>query len=260
MVLIIAPLFLTGLLSWMQNSPLLLSGEWVGTSENYLRLLTPAALEILMTTSRLAVVNAFLCVSIGYACARWIVRQQKSRQYLYLFFFLAPYFVNSLVRLLALQIFVGTQGPLQGFLRFWDPEFLNLQWSHNLALMHLGLMLQYLPFAILPLYLTLKKWDPTQSEAAQDLGATPWQVFQQLEWSWMKPTVVASFFLIYIPSFGEYVVPEVLQGSISMVWGQYITEAFLKWRNWPLGAALGCVMMAMLLLFQLFFRKKGWDL
>jgi spermidine/putrescine transport system permease protein len=251
------PLILTVLLSFTENSLSLLNSAPVWTLTHYARLLTPTSLEILLMTLQMAALNSFLCVLVGYTCARFLVNLKSSQQILFLFLFLAPYFVNSLVRLLALQSFVGTQGPIQGFFRIFQEDFISLSWSHNTVMMHVGLLMQYLPFAILPLYLTLKKWDPGLPESARDLGASGWQVFSRVEWPWMKGTARHVFFLIFIPSFGEYVVPEVLQGSTKMMWGQYITEAFLKWRNWPLGAALGCVMILIVVGLSWFSQRPS---
>jgi spermidine/putrescine transport system permease protein len=249
------PLFFTVLISFVENHPLreifLKFPQLPWTFENYQRVTNSQSVEILIATFRMAIINAFLTVSMGYVVARFVSNLSKARQGLILLLFLSPFLVNSVVRLLSFQNFIGVQGPLQKLIRLFNPEFADLTWSHNLFSMHIGFMLQYLPFAILPLYLGFQKWDIGLREAAQDLGASNWQIFSKIEWPWMKPWLLTATLIVLIPSFGEYVIPEILMGSKELVWGQYISEAFLKWRNAPLGAALGTVMILLLALASL---------
>lgn len=258
-LILLVPFLLTVFLSFLEKGNLgsLFTEEMTFSGVHFLRVFSESSILNGLVTIRIALINSVVTVFLSYICVRELFKYPKNKQIPLLLVLLTPFFLNSIVRLLSLQSFVGLKGPLQEFIRLFYFDFSAISWSHHPVFMHMGFFLQSLPFALLPLYLAYGKWDVHQKEVAQDLGATPWQIFLIVEWPWMRGTVRLAFILVFIPSLGEYVVPEILLGSREMVWGQYITEALLKWRNPSLGAALGVIMMlVMAVLHALLSQQK----
>lgn len=233
--------------------------EWKFTWENYSKALDQQSFFILFKTFSLAFFTALVCTVLAGICAAFIEQGAEPRRQVLRVLFLVPFFINSLIRLFSLQNFLGVEGPVQAFLRFFQPDFAAPGWTHNAYLMLLGMVLSYLPFALLPLIAAFEKWDTSLTEAAYDLGASSWMSFWKIKWPELRPAFLASFIVVLVPALGEYLVPEILEGARNLYWGQYITEAFLKWRNWPLGAALGVLLLFCLasLLF-LSSRLQRW--
>ncbi len=243
--LIFVPLLFVVILSFLTKG--LYGGfSWIPTLQNFQKAAEPASLAIFLRTLFMALGTALSCTIIGSFCATFIAQGSRGRRFFWLTIFVMPFLINSLIRLYSLQNFVGTEGPLQSLIRLFSVDFKALGWSHNTIIMAIGLVATYLPFAILPLVSAFEKWDSSLSEASWDLGAGLWDSFWLVKWPLLRPAFLASFMIVFIPCLGEYLAPEILEGSRNLYWGQYITEAFLKWRNWPLGAALGVILMAIL--------------
>ncbi len=204
----------------------------------------------------MAFITAISSTIIGAFCAWFIVTRSKKNQPIFLFLFLLPFLMSSLIRLYALQNFVGVSGPLQGFIRLFEQNFQSLTWSHNLGLMYVGLILTYLPFSILPLTAAFEKWEPQYLEAAEDLGSGFWRNLYHVILPFAKTGLLTSFGIVFIPCLGEYLAPEILGGSQRIYWGQLIAEAYLKWRDWPLGSVLGLVLIVTILAFFTWPRSK----
>jgi spermidine/putrescine transport system permease protein len=124
----------------------------------------------------------------------------------------------------------------------------------------MGMVYSYLPFMVLPLYAALEKFDISLKEAAQDLGASRWHTFWRVTFPLSMPGVIAGSILVFIPSAGEFVIPNLLGGSQTVMMGNLIQQQFLQARDWAFGSALS-VMLAVLLLGAIMFyiRKVGTD-
>jgi spermidine/putrescine transport system permease protein len=121
----------------------------------------------------------------------------------------------------------------------------------------LGLVYGYLPFMILPLYASIERIDLGLVEASRDLYASGWQTFRRVLLPLSMPGVVAGSILVFIPSLGAYVTPEILGGAKTTLLGSYIVTQFLTARNWPVGASLSFVLMAAMLTATIFYFRSG---
>jgi len=121
----------------------------------------------------------------------------------------------------------------------------------------LGLVYGFLPFMILPLYAAIERIDGRLIEASRDLGATGFESFRQVLLPLSMPGVIAGSILVFVPSLGAYVTPEILGGAKTTLLGSYIVIQFLTARNWPFGAALSFVLMAIMLVATLIYFRKG---
>jgi len=121
---------------------------------------------------------------------------------------------------------------------------------------YIGLVYAYLPFFILPLYASLVKMDLRLLEAAYDLGARPWRAFVQVTLPLSMPGVVAGAMLVFIPTVGEYVIPEMLGGANTLMMGRVMWNEFFNNADWPMAAAVTCVMVLLLLVPLVIFQRN----
>ena len=125
----------------------------------------------------------------------------------------------------------------------------------------LGLVYGFLPFMVLPLYASIERIDVELIEASRDLYASGWQTFRRVLLPLSMPGVIAGSILVFIPSLGAYVTPEILGGAKTTLLGSYIVTQFLTARNWPVGASLSFVLMAAMLVATIvYFRSGGRNL
>jgi spermidine/putrescine transport system permease protein len=166
-----------------------------------------------------------------------------------------PFMTNLIIRVYAVKLFVGMDGPLQWFLQTahipYDPYAL----SQNTVLVFYGMITSYLPFMVFPLYAALEKFDFSLVEAAQDLGASNAKILFGVIIPNTRVAALNSFALVFIPCLGEFVIPDLLGGAKSMLAGNLITEQFLKTRDWPFGAALSVGLIALLLTTPFILRR-----
>ena len=121
----------------------------------------------------------------------------------------------------------------------------------------LGLVYGYLPFMILPLYAAVERIDHGLLEASRDLYASGYQSFRRVLLPLSMPGVIAGSILVFVPSLGAYVTPEILGGAKTTLLGSYIVTQFLTARNWPFGASLSFVLMAIMLVTTIIYFRKG---
>jgi len=159
-----------------------------------------------------------------------------------------PFMSNFVVRAYAVKFLIGVEGPLNIFFHTMgvidEPLFLN---SPNLVVWF-GMVTNYLPFMILPLYVALERFDKTLLEAAKDLGARKWTLCRQIIWPLAKPAAVTGFALVFVPALGEFVIPDLMGGARTMFLGNLLAEEFLKARDWPFGSTLAVIMMTFVFL------------
>jgi len=121
----------------------------------------------------------------------------------------------------------------------------------------IGLVYGFLPFMILPLYASIERIDSSLLEASRDLYASGWQTFRRVLLPLSMPGVIAGSILTFVPSLGAYVTPEILGGAKSTLLGSYIVSQFLTARNWPVGASLSFVLMAVMLVSTVAYFRSG---
>lgn len=229
--------------------------EWTWTADNYTRLLAPEIAWIVGQSVLLAAVTAFLCVGLGLLAAWAMAAMPLSRRTRWLALIALPFLTNGLVRVLGVKSLLGMDGPVQSLLRLFsiphDPFWLTA----NPFLVFYGMIAAYLPFAVLPLYGALEKFDFLLVEAAQDLGAGPFEILRGVLIPNLRSALGGAFALVFIPCLGEYVIPDLLGGAKTMLIGNLITEQFLRSRDWPFGAAVSMILI--LPLVALWLARRG---
>jgi len=231
--------------------------EWVGTLTNYTSIADLLYLRIFWRSLWLAVVTTVICLVMGFPMAYAIARAPKRWQGVLLLLVIIPFWTNFLVRTYAWMFILRTEGLLNTTLMSLGVihEPLSILFTDWAVL--IGLVYGYLPFMVLPLYAALERLDPSLIEAAWDLYAKPVQVFTRVVLPLSRPGVIAGCVLVFIPSLGAYVTPDLLGGARTMMIGNLIQHQYLVVRDWPFGSALSFVLMAGVLAAVLYYLRAG---
>ncbi len=231
---------------------------WEFNLLNYVRVADPLYLSILGRSAFLALANTLLCLLIGYPFAYYIVRQERAsvRNFL-LVLVMVPFWTNFLIRTYAWRVILGNDGPINTLLLSLGIIDAPLQLLFNDGAVLVGLVYGYLPFMILPLYAAIDRIDFSLIEAAHDLYANGWQAFRTILLPLSMPGVIAGSILVFIPSLGAFVTPDLLGGAKTVMIGNLIQSQFLTVRDGPFGSALSMVLMALVLVATLIYFRKG---
>jgi spermidine/putrescine transport system permease protein len=224
--------------------------------DSWARIAEPLVRTIVTRSLWIAIFNTVLCLIIGYQFAYWIAtrRSQKVRSFL-LILVLIPFWSNFLVRTYAWRMLLDSDGYITQI-----GELTGL-WGRMLftvPAVFIGLLYGYLPFMVLPLYAAIERIDWSLVEAARDLYASGVKAFVKVTLPLSKPGIIAGSILVFIPSLGAYVTPDILGGAKTTLLGNFIVTQFGSARNWPFGSALsGAILIVMLLATIVYFRTGG---
>ncbi len=232
-------------------------GDW--NLDSYARLFDPLVLEIALRSLWLALLTTLISLAFGYPFAYYLATRSPKVRGILLVLVMIPFWSNFLVRTYAWRVILGRDGP---FVRLLEPILgTDVQLLFTPFAVVLGLVYGYMPFMILPLYATIQRLDFSLVEAARDLYASGWQAFLKVTWPLSRPGVIAGSLLVFIPSFGAYVTPEILGGGRTTMLGSYIVRQFLSARDWPFGSALSvAVLLVMLAAAVVYLRSGGRNL
>ncbi len=211
--------------------------------------------QVLLRSITLAVITTVLCLVIAYPLAYYMATRRESVRNLMLVFVMIPFWTNFLVRNYAWYVILGTDGPLSRVTETVGIGETRLLFTQSAVV--LGLVYGFLPFMILPLYASIERIDGRLLEASRDLYASGFQSFRHVLLPLSMPGVVAGSILVFIPSLGAYVTPEILGGAKTTLLGSYIVTQFLTARNLPFGAALSAVLMVIMLTATIVYFRKG---
>ncbi len=250
-----------GLMSWVS---LLQKGGSTGVDwssspgiSNYVRLvweedfdgtmiLNPTYLVIFLRSVMQAAVTTLLCLCLGLPVALWMAGLGKTGRNVMLLLITIPFWTNLLVRNYAWLIILREDG--------WTARAVNAVWPfgpvqllYNDVAVAIGLTYSFLPFMVLPLYSVFEKFDWRLIEAAHDLGATRRRALRRVVLPLVMPGIVAGSLLVFIPCLGAFVTPALLGGGKTAMLGNVIQAQFGAARNWPFGAAVSVVLLAIML-------------
>ena len=193
-------------------------------------------------------VSTAILLLIGYPIAYAMARLPQRWQSVAMMLVIVPFWTSFLIRIYAWINILQHDGLLNKILLGLHLISAPLVWLSTDSAMYLGIVYSYLPFMILPLYATLAKMEPALLEAASDLGASPLAAFWLVTFPLSLPGVGAGCLLCFIPIVGEFVIPDLLAGSNSMMIGQTLWLEFFTNRDWPVASAAAVVLLALLLL------------
>jgi spermidine/putrescine transport system permease protein len=227
---------------------------------NYLKVFDPLYLEIVVRTLVIALINTLICLALGYPLAYFIAFKGGRWKNALILLVMIPFWTSLLLRAYAWVVILGGNGIANRTLQFLGITDgpIDLIFTPQAVLM--GMVYSYLPFMILPLYATLERFDVSLKEAAKDLGASRWHTFWRVTFPISMPGVIAGSILVFIPSAGEFVIPNLLGGARTVLMGNLIQQQFLQARDWAFGSALSVMLAALLLGAIMFYiRKVGTD-
>ncbi|MCR9112989.1 MAG: ABC transporter permease [Rhodobacteraceae bacterium] len=198
-----------------------------------------------------------LSLVIGLPTAYYIATRPAHVRPLWVFLITIPYWVNLLIRTVSMKFLLRDQGPLNdGLLAIGlISEPIGIV-NTNFAV-QLGLFYSYLPFMVLPIYASIERYNFALSEAAADLYAGKWTIFRRIVLPTVKPGIIAGCILVFVPSLGSFLAPDLLGGAKNFMIGSLIEEQFKgNAGNWPFGAAASMILLTMVLIILLLFARQ----
>jgi putrescine transport system permease protein len=218
-------------------------------SINNFRLLVSDNLYVLSYLRSLvvALVSTSILLLIGYPIAYGMARLPERWQPIAMMLVIVPFWTSFLIRIYAWINILQHDGLLNQILLKLHLVSQPVVWLSTDSAMYLGIVYSYLPFMILPLYATLSKMEPALEEAAADLGAAPAEVFWLVTFPLSLPGVGAGVLLCFIPIVGEFVIPDLLAGSDSLMIGQTLWLEFFMNKDWPVASATAIVLLVLLI-------------
>jgi len=200
-----------------------------------------------LSSLKMAAVTTLCCILIGYPMAYCIARSNPRYRSLLLLGVILPFWTSLLLRVYAWIGILRNEGLLNQALMWLGVIDSPLEIYRTDVAVYIGLVYTYLPFFILPLYAHLVKMDLRLLEAAYDLGAKPWRAFLSITLPLSRSGVIAGAMLVFIPTVGEFVIPELLGGANTLMIGRLMWTEFFSNTDWPMAAAVTCVMVLLLL-------------
>ncbi len=199
-----------------------------------------------LSSLRIAATSTLVALLLGYPMAYAIARAAPNRRPLLLMLVVLPFWTSFLIRIYAWMGLLADNGLIEQFLRWTglasNPgTILGTEWA-----VHLGIVYAYLPFMVLPLYATLEKLDDSLLEAAADLGARPLAAFLTVTLPLSLPGIVAGCLLVFIPAVGEFVIPDLLGGTGTLMIGKVLWDEFFTNGDWPLASAVAVCLLVLL--------------
>ncbi len=213
------------------------------TLEHYANALSPTFLPTVWNSFRYAALTTIFSIAIGYPIAYWISRYGGRNKTLLLILVMLPFWTSYLIRTYAWMILLRDNGVVNSVLialgLIHDPIILL---NTDLSVV-LGMTYGFLPFAILPLYVSIDRLDDSLVAAARDLYASGRQAFRHVTLPLTMPGIIAAAILTFIPAIGDYVTPDLLGGAQTTTIAKVVQTQFLSARDWPSGASLGFLLM-----------------
>jgi putrescine transport system permease protein len=225
--------------------------------ENYKFIFSdPLYVNAYLSSLKIATVATFLTLLVAYPIAYGMARAPKAWQPTLMMLVILPFWTSFLIRIYAWIGILKKEGLLNLFLMNWGIINEPLSILNTTTAVYIGIVYSYLPFMILPLYASLEKISPTLLEAAEDLGSRPWKAFWQVTFPLSLPGVLAGCLLVFIPAVGEFVIPDLLGGSETLMIGRTLWNEFFNNRDWPLSSAVAVVLLLVLIVPIVFFQRQ----
>ena len=217
--------------------------------DRYFEALSPTFIATFQNTLWVGVLGTILCFAVGAPVAYWIAFKVKpQRRGLLLALVLVPFWTNFLVRTIGWQVIIAPEGWLSTFLQNIGIIAAPLDILHTRAAGLLGVVYNYLPLMILPLFVAFDRVGPALREASKDLGANRVSTFMRVTLPLARPGVVAGVMLVFIPLMGDYITATVLGGAKGTMVGQLVASQFQTAQNWALGSAMAVLLMLLVVI------------
>jgi putrescine transport system permease protein len=205
---------------------------------------------------KIAGISTFLTLLVAYPIAYGMARAPKEWQPTLVMLVILPFWTSFLIRVYAWIGILKKEGLLNMFLMNLGIISEPLTIMNTTTAVYIAIVYSYLPFMILPLYASLEKINPALLEAASDLGSPPWKSFWQITFPLSLPGVLAGCFLVFIPATGEFVIPDLLGGSETLMIGKTLWNEFFANRDWPVSSAVAVILLLVLVVPIVLFQRN----
>jgi putrescine transport system permease protein len=205
---------------------------------------------------KIAGISTFFTLLVAYPIAYGMARAPREWQPTLVMLVILPFWTSFLIRVYAWIGILKKEGLLNLFLMNLGVIDEPLTIMNTPLAVYIGIIYSYLPFMILPLYASLEKINPSLIEAAADLGSPPWKSFWQVTFPLSLPGVMAGCFLVFIPATGEFVIPDLLGGSDTLMIGKTLWGEFFSNRDWPVSSAVAVVLLLVLVVPIVLFQRN----
>lgn len=231
-------------------------GRILGWADGEWEEFDPVYIAIFLRSVRLALTNVLVTFLICYPAAFWVAGLSVRWRTFVVFIITIPFFVSLVVRLFCWVLILRPSGALNTLLMGVGiiSEPIDIIYTETAVLIGMAYIL--LPFMFLPIYASVEKLDYSLIEASSDLGAKPYQTFFRVILPATLPGIAAGFVLVFIPSLGNFIVPDILGGAKVMMIGNLIEQQFLSARNWPFGSALSVMIMLVMFVLIVFYLRR----
>lgn len=217
------------------------------------RVFEPIYLSVFWRSLRLAATSTIICLILGYPMAMILAGKNLSKKSTMVVFFIIPMWMNFLARTYAWMTLLENNGIVASLFKFLGLNAPTLLYTEKAVI--LGMVYNFLPFMVLPIYSILVKTDKAVLEAAEDLGATPFTVFRRVIFPLSLPGVLSGVIMVFMPALTTFVISKLLGGGQFTLIGNLIQEQFLTTRNWGFGSALSIVLM-LIMVFTMSINMK----
>lgn len=253
-IFIVIPLLLIVFFSFTSK----VDGRFVFSFENFQRLFEPIYFTVFIRSIWLAILSTVLCLILGYPIAYMISKLPIKRRNILILLFILPMWMNFLLRTYAWMAILGRDGLINTLLGYIGIGPIKMLYTDGAIL--LGMVYNFLPFMVIPIYTVLIKIDKNLVNAAYDLGANKAQAFRKVILPLSIPGIISGITMVFMPAVSNFVIPNLLGGGKYMLVGNLIEQQFTTIGNWNFGSALSIFMMILILISMAFmskYEKKG---
>lgn len=248
-IFIVIPLLLIVFFSFTSK----VDGRFVFSFENFQRLFEPIYFTVFIRSIWLAVLSTVLCLILGYPIAYIISKLPIKRRNMLILLFILPMWMNFLLRTYAWMAILGRDGLINTLLGYIGIGPIKMLYTDGAIL--LGMVYNFLPFMVIPIYTVLIKIDKNLVNAAYDLGANKAQAFRKVILPLSIPGIISGITMVFMPAVSNFVIPNLLGGGKYMLVGNLIEQQFTTIGNWNFGSALSIFMMILILISMAFMSK-----
>ena len=246
---IVIPLIIIVFFSFTQET----ASGYSFTLENFKRVLNSQYISVFKRSLILAFESTVLCLILGYPVAYFISKMKSNKRNILIMLFIVPMWMNFLLRTYAWLPILGKNGVINNFLSAIGLDTINILYTDAAVL--LGMVYNFLPFMILPIYTVLIKMDNSLIDAAADLGANKRQIFTKVIFPLSMPGVITGITMVFMPAVSTFVISRLLGGGQYMLLGNLIETQFTTMGDWNFGSALAIFMMIIILISMAIMNK-----
>ncbi len=230
-------------------------GSYTFTVSNYVRAFDPIYVTVLLRSLKIAVQATLICLVLGYPMAMILAKMDPRYRTTAVMLFVVPMWMNFLLRTYAWMTILGKNGVLNGILSFFGLPQMTFLYSEGAVL--LGMVYNFLPFMVLPIYTVLMKMDKSLIEAAEDLGGNKKTVFTKVVLPLSLPGILSGVSMVFMPAVSTFVISNLLYGGQYMLVGNLIEQQFLVVNDWHFGSAVAMILMLLILVSMAVMNKLG---